>query len=82
MLVADSDEPISFATDITFSPSSVKELSSTNSLCLTGPALAAMEAYCTATDHDFLQILKCVCPHIRLFARVSPTQKEGILIGE
>lgn len=79
--MTESDEPTTLPTDIPFSPSTIKELSKSHNLCFTGPALAALEAYCVATEQSYITILKSVCPEIKLFARVSPTQKESILIG-
>ena len=64
-----------------FNASSIRTLSSSYSLCLTGPALSFLQA---EEEEDkagisFSSLLKNIAPFISIFARVSPTQKELIL---
>jgi magnesium-transporting ATPase (P-type) len=49
---------------------------------MTGPALSALEKYANETEQHYGAILRDVCPYVTLFARVSPNQKESIVIGE
>lgn len=51
---------------------STKELTSNYALCLTGDGLAHLQA----SDHQYL--LKLI-PHVQVFARVSPKQKEFVI---
>jgi len=66
--------------DVDFQVSDVRRLSSTNNLCVTGPALQSLgESVGEAIDraHLFSQL----CPYVVLFARVSPAQKEEIVLA-
>jgi magnesium-transporting ATPase (P-type) len=48
---------------------------------MTGPALAAVEKYALASEQSYSRLLREICPFVTLFARVSPTQKEAILLA-
>jgi cation-transporting ATPase 13A1 len=47
-------------------------------LCVTGTALQSLEK---TTKSYYENVLKTLCPFITVFARVSPTQKESIVIA-
>ena len=74
------EKDLNIGMEIAFNPSgdALKELASKYSLCVTGTVLTALLANqsnsskTTATDRDLLQAL---CPHVTIFARVSPAQK-------
>jgi len=55
------------------SASALEALSREHALCVTGPALGALEAGGAASA------LQTLCPRVTIFARVSPAQKETIL---
>jgi len=61
-----------------FSLSQLGLLANTYSLCVTGSALLALEQSAGST-RAWLSILRQICPHVTIFARVSPAQKEVIL---
>jgi len=55
------------------SAGALEALSREHALCVTGPALGALEAGGAASA------LQTLCPRVTIFARVSPAQKETIL---
>ena len=68
----DGDEP---SAEIAFdgSASALDALTREHALCVTGPALGALEATGSPA------VLQVLCPRVTIFARVSPAQKETIL---
>lgn len=84
------DRKTQLSSDIVFNPleaveDTTKELSSANTLCVTGPALT----YLLKRHRDngvnninwFQSILRDLVPNISIFARVSPAQKESIVLA-
>jgi cation-transporting ATPase 13A1 len=79
---------------LTFDPSSdaLKQLAQHYSLCVTGPALNFLmndsSKACVSTKIGFSNpresegvLLQALCPHVTIFARVSPAQKETIVLA-
>lgn len=64
--------------DIDFSISSVKELAADYSLCVVGLAL---DTLLKQDSTAYAQVLRTLCPHVTIFARVSPAQKEAIVLA-
>lgn len=64
--------------DIDFSLSSVKELAADYSLCVVGLAMDTLHKQDGAA---YAQVLRALCPHVTIFARVSPAQKEAIVLA-
>jgi cation-transporting ATPase 13A1 len=68
---------VSYPNKITkFDVSKVSKLANKNNLCVTGPALNYFN-----NDNNSNSILRQICSSITIFARVSPTQKENIIIA-
>jgi manganese-transporting P-type ATPase len=65
-----------------FRAESLSELGSDHTVCVTGEALAQLELSCAqsqvADGRSFLTLLRQLCPHAKIFARVNPMQKELI----
>lgn len=76
--VAIVDEQARHVDDVDFELSSVETWTSTHSLCVTGPAL---DLIAQQSKHQFASMLKVMVPHIAIFARVSPQQKEKIVLA-
>jgi cation-transporting ATPase 13A1 len=79
--LADAEVGEKNSSDIKFLniPSALSKLSGEFSLCVTGPELVAMEQALSISEYSaFLQSL---CPHVSIFARVSPAQKEAIVLA-
>ena len=70
-----------------FDPRQVQSLSETNNLCVAGAALGAlMKAHSSAPEpaaaaRECSAFMQSLCPYIGVFARVSPAQKEAILLA-
>ena len=62
--------------DIDFKLNNISELSKEFSLCVTGAGLDLLSRKYFA-EHD--NVLRSFCPHVTVFARVSPFQKESIV---
>lgn len=75
------DDAIQVKSDAEFVVSSVKQLllngNGNTSLCVTGQALDTLKKTVGATAYP--TVLPELCPHVSIFARVSPVQKEEIL---
>jgi manganese-transporting P-type ATPase len=69
--------------NIAFNPNDIEELSSDNSLCVTGQALRVLESTCHTSPYgvSFAEVSRRLCPHVRIYARVSPSQKESIVLS-
>ena len=61
--------------DIDFDADSVGSLAKGYDLCVIGPALLALGS----EGRDRASTLKKLCPHVNIFARVSPAQKEEVI---
>lgn len=66
--------------DIVYDVSKISTLKSTYSLCITGSALDILQKT-LQTNAKFTTYLKSVVPHVTIFARVSPAQKEAIVLA-
>lgn len=64
------------STSIPFDVSTHATLSLKYVLCVSGSSLALMES--TMSLEEFKATLRHLCPHVRIFSRVSPAQKELI----
>lgn len=64
--------------DIDFSLSEVKELAADYSLCVVGLAL---DTLLKQDSGRYTAALRELCPHVTIFARVSPAQKEAIVLA-
>lgn len=64
--------------DIDFALASVKELAADYSLCVVG---LAMDTLYKQDGAAYAQVLRSLCPHVTIFARVSPAQKEAIVLA-
>eukprot|EP01038_Epipyxis_sp_PR26KG_P009601 gene9601-12930_t len=66
-------------TDVPFHVKDLKSFApSCSGLCLTGASLFSLESHYKS---EYSSILKSISPHVSIFARVSPTQKESIVIA-
>mmetsp|Transcript_28585 Transcript_28585/g.36928 ORF Transcript_28585/g.36928 Transcript_28585/m.36928 type:complete len:1093 (-) Transcript_28585:313-3591(-) len=73
--------------DIPFKPGKVSKLASSNELCVTGGAIHHIvkenfhgeEGVEPVLTPSGMAILKQLCPHVMVFARMSPTQKEVVI---
>ena len=77
-----SDIPTKQPTDIAFSAHGVAALSVDHDLCILGEALEAITQHSAegngqGWEHTGVK----VCPHIHIFARTSPAQKEQVLLA-
>ncbi len=59
--------------------SSLLNLSREFSLCVAGPELVAVEQ--ELNGPEYAAFLQSLCPHVSIFARVSPAQKEAIVLA-
>lgn len=66
------------ATDADFHFTGLVQLAQTNTLCVTGNALDLFHAQHHA---DFARAMKELSPNVSIFARVSPQQKERIILS-
>ena len=66
--------------DKAYDISKISVLKSSHSLCVTGSALDILQKRLD-TNAKFATYLKAVCPYITIFARVSPSQKEAIVLA-
>lgn len=62
--------------DIGFDLSQIRTLAVENDLCVTGAALSILEK---KASNYFGSVLRTIAPSIKIFARVSPSQKELII---
>lgn len=76
------EDPSKFE-NIPFDPQCIAELSCDHSLCVTGQALQTLDdtSHVAAHGLSISEILKKLCPHVRIYARVSPSQKENIILS-
>eukprot|EP00602_Paraphysomonas_sp_CaronLab_P012268 CAMPEP_0185042054 /NCGR_PEP_ID=MMETSP1103-20130426/42113_1 /TAXON_ID=36769 /ORGANISM="Paraphysomonas bandaiensis, Strain Caron Lab Isolate" /LENGTH=669 /DNA_ID=CAMNT_0027582053 /DNA_START=269 /DNA_END=2275 /DNA_ORIENTATION=+ len=65
---------------IYFDPVNVAALSQEHSLCVTGSALQALESF-RYQEFSYAALMKLLCPCVKVFARVSPDQKEKVLVA-
>lgn len=70
--------------DVSFSFDTIESLIAADgaSLSVTGPALELLQQQCQQQQHgnvSFAQALQSLAPHVAIFARVSPLQKEKIV---
>lgn len=82
-VASDGDANMMLKGDTVFDPfdasvSRLNELAKTNTLCVTGPALNAMRRL---QSDKYLEALRVLCPSVTIFARVSPSQKESVLLA-
>jgi len=66
--------------DIAYDVKMISSLKSTYNLCITGSALDILQKSLQTND-NFTVYLKSVVPHVTIFARVSPAQKEAIVLA-
>ena len=66
------------AGDIDFSLDSLKDLAADYSLCIVGLAL---DTLLKQSSPAYPTVLRTLCPHVTIFARVSPAQKEAIVLA-
>jgi manganese-transporting P-type ATPase len=66
------------ATYLPFLVGSVAELGLSHTICVTGEALAQLELSCAPQPEAYLELLRRLCPHTKIFSRVNPAQKELI----
>lgn len=64
--------------DLDFSIKDIKELAADYSLCIVGAALDLLHKQ---DPQQYSNVLKALCPHVTIFARVSPAQKEAIVLA-
>jgi cation-transporting ATPase 13A1 len=64
--------------DIDFNLAEVKELAGDYSLCVVGQALDTLQKQEPA---KYAAALRALCPQVTIFARVSPAQKEAIVLA-
>jgi cation-transporting ATPase 13A1 len=64
--------------DIDFNLAEVKELAGDYSLCVVGQALDTLQKQ---DPTKYAAALRALCPHVTIFARVSPAQKEAIVLA-
>jgi cation-transporting ATPase 13A1 len=64
--------------DIDFDLTNLDSLAKDNSLCVIGSTLDIIAAQ---SKHHFSSVLKVLVPHVKIFARVSPQQKEKIILA-
>lgn len=73
--------------DIPFQLSNISKLTNEHTLCVTGPSLVTLEQkysfhWTTQTSTKVSKdTFRELCPYITIFARVSPAQKESILLS-
>jgi manganese-transporting P-type ATPase len=63
-----------------FSPfvvSEIAELSREHALCVSGQVLSLLEAS-SVSPEAYVAVLRKLCPHVKIFSRVNPLQKETI----
>jgi cation-transporting ATPase 13A1 len=63
--------------DVEYNLNQVQALTARHVLCVTGAALDTLPH----SSSTLLGIMKKLCPHVTIFARVSPIQKEKILLA-
>ena len=69
--------------NVDFDPMGIAPLAASYNLCVTGQALLALENSCHTSRHglSFTEVLGRFCPHVRIYARMSPAQKEVIILA-
>ena len=50
-------------------------------LCLTGASMDLIAEWAKGARHNYEEVLSKICPHVRVFARVTPQQKEAVLLA-
>jgi manganese-transporting P-type ATPase len=77
------DEDSSKHKNIVFNPNNIEEMSSDSNLCVTGQALQTLENTCHTSAYgvSYGEVLKKLVQHVRIYARVSPSQKENIILS-
>ena len=76
----DSVSSSSEMTPFSLLDSSLKSLSSNFKLCVSGSALSHLKSL-DSSENSYFNILKQISPYISVFARVSPIQKEDIILA-
>lgn len=64
--------------DVDFSIKEIKDLAADFSLCVVGAALDLLQKN---DPQQYSSVLRALCPHVTIFARVSPVQKESIVLA-
>lgn len=77
-VVDDHEAHIMQEEDVEYKLEKVTKLLGENVLCVTGSAL---DAIASIVKDDYPQVLRQLCPSVTIFARVSPMQKEKILLS-
>jgi cation-transporting ATPase 13A1 len=74
---------IKLVTDKPTAKSVLQGLSRSYSFCVTGPALNALLELCLQSGgaEDWMFMLRIIAPFVNVFARVSPSQKEEIILA-
>jgi len=75
-----SDDKVKEIDDISFSITDVASLAVEHSLCVTGPALEVLQRHYPAASLA-TSAFRRLCAHVTIFARVSPAQKEAIILA-
>ena len=65
-------------TDMDFDPKVISTIAQNYDLCIEGDALKCISK---GNAGDRFSALKLLCPHVNIFARVSPAQKEEVLLS-
>lgn len=69
------------SSDVDYSISTVDALAAEYTLCFTGPALDSLQTLSSTSSHTYHQLLKLLAPKVAIFARVSPQQKERVILA-
>jgi len=77
----DGDSALPQPADKAWDPKALAILAKEHSLCATGPALAELETHCSRCGQSFDLLLRSLAPLLSVFARVTPAQKEAILLA-
>ena len=72
------DSDVAMQGDQLFDPSAVSALAAHSDLCVTGTSFSEIERLSSSARAI---ILEKTCPFINIFARVSPSQKEAVLVA-
>ena len=64
--------------DVSFSLLELRDLAADYSLCVVGQAL---DTLFKQDPSAYADVLRTLCPHVTIFARVSPAQKEAIILA-
>jgi cation-transporting ATPase 13A1 len=81
-IAANGDGSQRLPSDVEYAPaaSALGQLAASHTLCVTGPALAVILQRTAARGPSaYFEELKALAPHVSIFARVSPSQKEDVV---